>query len=73
MMRCPDCLDGRLDEAYGVYRGLTCCKARALASAPRRRQKAVAYAYRAAYPAEWDEIRADALAIMDERKAQRAA
>jgi hypothetical protein len=73
MMRCPDCADGRLNEAYGIYRGLACCKARALAGTPRKRQKAVADSYRAAYPADWDEIRADALAIMDERKAQRLA
>lgn len=71
-MRCPDCEAGRLDYAYGLFRDLMCCRARALAETPKRRQKGVADAFKRVFPGEWDAVRAEALDIIEARKAQGA-
>jgi hypothetical protein len=68
MMRCPDCMDGRFSSAWGIFRDLPCCRARSLAETPRKRQKAVADAFKRAFPGEWPEIRQEALDIIEARK-----
>jgi hypothetical protein len=68
MMRCPDCMDGRLDKAYALFRDLPCCRARSLAETPRKRQKAVADAFKRVFPGEWPVIRQEALDIIEARK-----
>jgi hypothetical protein len=67
MMRCPDCVDGRLNHAYALFRDLPCCRARSLAETPRKRQKAVADTFKRVFPGEWPAIRQEALDIMEER------
>ena len=73
MMRCPDCMDGRLDKAYALFRDLPCCRARSLAETPRKRQKAVAGMFEREYPSEWPAIRQEALDIIEARKQMEAA
>jgi hypothetical protein len=73
MMRCPDCVDGRLDHAYALFRDLPCCRARSLAETPRKRQKAVADTFKREYPSEWPAIRQEALDIIEARKQMGAA
>lgn len=68
MMRCPDCMDGRLDAAHGVFNGLPCCHARSLAQTPRKRQKAVADAFKRVFPGVWPAIRQEAIEIIEARK-----
>lgn len=72
MDRCPDCEAGRLDYAYGLFRDLMCCRARALAETPKRRQKGVADTFKRVYSVEWPAIRQEALDIIEARKAQGA-
>jgi hypothetical protein len=67
-MRCPDCVDGRLDAAHGLFNGLPCCHARRLAQTPRKRQKAVADAFKRVFPKDWPAIRQEAIEIIEARK-----
>ena len=73
MMRCPDCVDGRLNHAYGLFRDLPCCRARALAETLRKDQKAVADTLKRVFPGEWPAIRQEALDIIEARKQMGAA
>ena len=72
-MRCPDCQDAMLTGAHGVpFNGLPCCQARSLAETPRRLQKGLSDALQTANPKTWPAIRAEAVRIIEARKAQRA-
>ena len=73
MMRCLDCQDAIRTGAHGVpFNGLPCCLARDLAGTPAVRQKAAAAAIELTRPKDWPAIRAEAVRIIELRKAQRA-
>jgi hypothetical protein len=74
MMRCPDCLDAMVNGDYAApLNGLPCCLARDLAGTPVVRQKTVGKLLEQAYPNDWPAIRAEAVRIIEARKAQRPA
>jgi hypothetical protein len=73
MMRCPDCLDAMINRAQGApFNGLPCCLGRSLADTPTVRQKAAAEAIERTHWKDWAEIRAEAVRIIEERKARKA-
>ena len=67
-MRCPECVDGRLDAAHGLFNNLPCCHARSLAQTPRNRQKEAADAIKRVLPEYWPAIRQEAVEIIEARK-----
>ena len=70
-MRCLDCQDAMSNRSHGnPLNGLPCCLARDLAGTPAVRQKAAAAAIERTRPKDWPAIRAEAVRIIEERKAQ---
>ena len=74
MNHCPDCIRGELDDAWGLFNDLPCCRVRAVADTPKRfRAGAEVGKMLGMTPEEEQEFRAAVKRILDARKAKEKA